>query len=546
VSVTVNATEEILQTRGLSLLLACLIAVAAGCSSGEPVPPGPGPAPNPPMPEGRQVPVEIRADTAAGELEERYLGYALDTAQITNGLWWSPDPDHPAIAETPDLESPKLRRLASYLAPSRFRVGGTACDGVYFCPEEGTCSLPPAYQDAYASDEHIPTVLTHEKVRRVADFAEAVDARVMFCVAMGPGPRDPVTGAWTPENAGQFIRFAAALPNGDRFEIWEAGNEVDFLNVTMNMPVPLTPDLYVEDLATFRALVDREDPGKQVVAPGNYFLPFSFLGDLGFTRQMAPRALDLGLMDKLSWHLYATQSERCPLAPFPATLEGLFAPAVERNTRAMARYVKDAAAGRVPVMNGESASAQCGGQPGVSNTMSDALWYADWIGLNAEEGTSAIVRQTLVGTDYGMLDMVTFDPRPTFLVNVMYRRTVGRYRLETVAERASIKAHGYCTPAGSDAVAVVLSNPTDETLVAVLNLPDLPVISAVQWTVGTGGDPGSSRAAINGEAPLADGTIPAPAGSPVFRARGGVYVSVPSYAVVFAELTLAGEAPVCR
>ncbi len=31
-------------------------------------------------------------------------------------------------------------------------------------------------------------------------------------------------------------------------------------------------------------------------------------------------------------------------------------------------------------MLGETASAQCGGEPGVSDTMSDALWYADWIG----------------------------------------------------------------------------------------------------------------------------------------------------------------------
>jgi len=527
---------------GPAFLLLCLCAAPACSSSGGTAPP----PPNPPVPQGRQVPVEILADTAAGDLEARYLGYALDTAQITNGLWWSPDPDHPAIAQTPDLESPKLRRLASYLAPSRFRVGGTACDGVYFCPEEGTCALPPAYEDAYSSDEHIPTVLTHDKVRRVADFAEAVDARVMFCVAMGPGPRDPVTGAWTPENAGQLMRFAAALPGGDRFEIWEAGNEVDFLNVTMNLPVPLTPDRYVEDLATFRALVDREDPGKQVAAPGSYFLPFAFLGDLGFTARMAPQALARGLLDRLTWHLYATQSERCPLAPFPATLEGLFSPAAERNTRAMARYVKDAAAGRVPVMNGESASAQCGGQPGVSDTMSDALWYADWIGLNAQEGTSALVRQTLVGTDYGMLDMDTFDPRPTFLVNVMYRRTVERFRLETLADRAGIKAHGYCSPGGANAVTAVLSNPTEEPLVAVITLPDRAVASALQWTVGTGGDPGASRASINGEAPLADGTVPDPAGAPVHRAGGGAYAAVPPYAVVFARLTLGGEAPACR
>ncbi len=522
----------------LILLLAC-----GACGSDTPQPLDPHP-PMPPMPEGRQVTVEILPDTAAGEMEARYLGFALDTAQITNGLFWSPDPSRPAIAETPDLESPKLRKLVSYLAPSRFRVGGTACDGVYFCPEEGVCTLPPAFEDAYRGDDHIPTALTHEKVRLVADFAEAVDARVMFCVAMGPGPRDPATGAWQPDNARRLIRFAASLPNRDRFEIWESGNEVNFLDLLMKMPAPLTTERYVEDLRTFRALVDEEDPGKEVAAPSCYFLPFPFLGDLGFTERMAREGLHL--VDRISWHLYATQSVRCPLAPFPADPETLFSRAVEDNSRAMARYVREAAAGRVPVMNGECASAQCGGQAGLSDTMIDALWYADWIGLNVEEGSSALVRQTLVGTDYGMLDMISFDPRPTFLVNVMYRRTVERFRLATEADRAEIRAHGYCNPAGATAVTAVLSNPTAEPLVASLSLPSRDVVAAVQWTVSTEGGPASSRAAINGEQPLPDGTIPAPAGTPVHLRDGKAFSRVDPYAVVFTVLSLGEPAPACR
>ena len=41
---------------------------------------------------------------------------------------------------------------------------------------------------------------------------------------------------------------------------------------------------------------------------------------------------------------------------------------------------------------GETASGQCGGQPGVSDTMIDALWYADWIGFQAKYGSIALVR----------------------------------------------------------------------------------------------------------------------------------------------------------
>ena len=332
----------------------------------------------------------------------------------------------PVITATPDLESSKLRKLASYLAPSTLRIGGTACDGVYFCPDEGSCSLPPAYANASVDpSSHIPTALTHDKVRRVANFADAIGAQIMFCISMGPGPRNAFTGKWTPDNARELINYAKSLPNGDLFTIWEAGNEVDFIGVHWKMPRLLTPARFNTDLKTFADLVDQEDPEALTVAPGNYFLPFSFLGDFRFTADLMKHDPPL---DWLSWHLYATQSERCPVSPFPATLEDLFSDDVLKNTEKMARYVAGASNGQ-PVMNGESASAQCGGQPGVSDTMVDALWYADWLGLMAREGSRMVVRQTLVGTDYGMLDPDTYDPRPTFLVYVMYARTVHRLRL---------------------------------------------------------------------------------------------------------------------
>ena len=91
----------------------------------------------------------------------------MDTAQLTNGYFWAPKPDkeHPVeIAKTPDLTNKKLIKLVSYLAPSRFRIGGTACQGIYFCPEEGNCTMPENYKNTYKSPNNIPTTLVHEKI----------------------------------------------------------------------------------------------------------------------------------------------------------------------------------------------------------------------------------------------------------------------------------------------------------------------------------------------------------------------------------------------
>ncbi len=532
----------------IQCLLNCSCEKGSSTTSPGPVPgPATGSKPesvNPSMPKGIRVVVDISPDETEGVLNERYVGYALDTAQITNGLWWSDDRKKPAIAGTPDLQNPKIRKLASYLAPSRLRIGGTSCDGVYVCPEEGTCTLPPEYRDTFSSSDYISTVLTHEKIRLVADFAEAVDARVMWCISMGAGPRNEHTGAWIPDNAGEFIRYVESLPNGYLFDIWEAGNEVDFLNIHQKLKILLTPKRYGKDLQTFRAMVEQNSPGKDVAGPGGYFLPLPIFRDLNFTQNLAKESLNY--LDWLSWHLYATQSDRCPFVLFPSTIEGLFSKAVENNSRKMAQYVKNAADGVVPVMNGESASCQCGGQIGVSDNMIDALWWADWIGIMAQEGTNVIVRQTLVGSDYGMLDMGTYNPRPTFLVDVMYRRMVNRFRFGTAAIRDEIRAHGYCSARTPGAVIAVLVNPTQKTLVANLGLKGNAVAEAEQWTIGTGGDVSSKVAAINCEKPLEDGTIPYPPGDPVHCEHDHAFAKVDPFSIVFVELIPAQDVAMCH
>jgi hypothetical protein len=212
--------------------------------------------------------------------------------------------------------------------------------------------------------------------------------------------------------------------------------------------------------------------------------------------------------------------------------------------RRFARYVVDAAAG-MPVMNGESASSQCGGQAGVSDTLLDALWFADWIGIMAEEGSRSIVRSTIVGGDYGLLDPGTFDPRPSFLAYVMFRRTVERSRLETVADRSQVKAHGFCTAGGGGRVTAVLSNPSDEGLAVEIALEGTEVVSARQWTVGAGGDLTATRASIEGQVAGQDGTIPDPPGTPVYVKQGRAYARVDPNSLVFVVLEPEDPARVC-
>ncbi len=516
-----------------SACLIILLLAAAGCH-------GSG------MLDGLRIPVTIDPSGEADRLDERYIGFAFDTAQFTGGKWWALGSHEREVAPLPDLESPKFRKLVSYLAPSLMRIGGTDCDGAYFCPEEGDCEPPEAYANAFRDKENrVASTFTHEDIRRAADFAEAVGAKIMFCLNVGPGPRDCDTGAWTPDNARALIRYAKSLPNGHVFEVWEPGNEVNSINFNFDMPAWLTPEMFAADLETFRALVDEEDPGASVAAPGSYIYPIWEIGN--FTPRLMVHAGET--IDILTWHLYATQSERCGegplLQPFPPTRENLFDEALIAKHRHFARVMRASSRG-MPVWNGESASAQCGGQWGVSDTLLDALWYADWLGIMAEEGTSTVVRQTIVGSDYGIIDPDTYDPRPTLLALAMFRRTVEGYRLKTLADRGRIKAHGFCGAGMDGSMTVVLVNPGHEKLLAEIVLSGNEVLQARQWTIGADGDPTAMRAAIEGEMHGADGTLPDPPGTPVGVKDGKAFARIEPNSLVFVSMELLRAIPLCR
>lgn len=477
-------------------------------------------------PASCNVAVRITPTETTGRLDERYIGYSFDWAKVDDGLW----PTY-----THRLEDAKLRTLVSHLAPSRLRIGGTDSSGAYFC-EDAACTLPETFAGAYVDVDKVAPTFTPLDVSRLAEFAAAVDSTIMFSVNVGPGPRDPSTGAWTGDNIRALMQHVAGLRDGGRFAEWEAGNEVNIMAAEFRMPVPFTPALYAADLAALRQMVADEVPGGRVAGPASFFFPSVAAGDFNFTRNLLQ--LDPNAVDLVTWHLYATQSPRClPVAsPFPASKENLFNETAIAMNRGFARYVETYAGG-LPIVNSESASVQCGGQFGISDTMLDALWFADWLGILFAEGTQALVRQTLIGREYAMLDMRTLDPHPTFLVYVMFRRAVADWQLATTADRARIKAHAYCAPGGGGEVTAVLSNPSDAPVDVELAISGSPLAGAGQWSVDAAGLLAPTSGAINGLPVAADGTVPDPPGEPVADTGDRAFAQVGANAVAFVVLT---------
>ena len=119
------------------------------------------------------VPLQVRAQAVSldpakmpriGTVDERFVSYNIEMAEVTGGNFWKPYPsksaatagatEPPQSASTPagmdpnmyqyrppiDLSNPRLRKLASALGPAYVRVSGTWANSVYFADSDN----PPA------------------------------------------------------------------------------------------------------------------------------------------------------------------------------------------------------------------------------------------------------------------------------------------------------------------------------------------------------------------------------------------------------------------
>lgn len=423
-------------------LASLLVSLAAACSSE-----GTGAPPPDTIAE-----IRIDASTAVATVDERYLSVAVDTAQVVGGRFWSADADVELIGqeEVPeyDFSRPRLRQLAAELAPAFLRIGGTDADRVIYDMSENPITEAP---------EGFEFVLTAAQVDGIFEFAAALDYDVMFTLSAGEGTRDE-QGAWTPDMARELLEYVATQEY--EVAVWELGNEWDLYFV--NLGFPITPSRAVEDFAAAHALL------------ADFYDDFTFGGiasaywpSTGEITRVYPDFLAMGGVDSIdviTWHYYPQQSQRGgAVRTDPWERELLLMPErldiVLKWANEIAGY-RDMYAPGTPIWLGESGHAQYGGQPGSSDKYEGTFWWLDQLGALARRGQQVSVRQTLSGSNYGLLDDVTLDPRPDYWASVLWRRLMGQRVLdvERVAVDDYVRVYAHCSQRRAGAVTALAIN----------------------------------------------------------------------------------------
>jgi heparanase 1 len=394
--------------------------------------------------------LELRTDAPIATVDPRFLSFAIDTSQVVGGYWWQPDATRTGSVGAErvdpfDFADPTLRALAAPLAPALLRVGGSEADRVYYhlADDAAPDPLPEGYEFAF----------TREMYDGLHAFTDAVGYDVFFTLNSGPGPRDEAN-TWDPAQARALMTYS--VEQGYDVDVWELGNEINGYVVFHGFR--LSGAEYAADMAKARALVDELDPGALLAGPSSAFWPRQ-----GEPLSVMPEFMEVGgdLIDVLTWHYYPQHSRRCPVASRRAGLEVLLDPEPLDELGEWAGAVeaqRDAHNPDAQVWLGETGNSYCGGEPGVSDAFVGSLWWIDHLGTLAARGQQVVVRQTLVGSNYGVLREQDLSPNPDYWASILWKRLMGQRVLQVESDAPpTLRAYAHCAPEGG-AVTLALVN----------------------------------------------------------------------------------------
>jgi heparanase 1 len=428
-------------------------------------------------PAEAQTVVTVSDATPLQTLDALYQGYNIDSGSLYNGI---------------ALDTDVLVQLTRNLAPAQLRIGGSASDSVWYCPDapDGATQGPtpdplaPNYAalaaPGYAGYVPEATIMNDNLWRAVTGFAEASGTSLLWNLN-AVDFRTPA-GAWDPTlNASALFAFTAA--QGLKVASWELGNEPDIWPKHFGMNV--TGTQLAADLRTLQASLVAAGLSTALAGPSlaTYNAPIvqSFLqgwqssggGALSFTTHAYP----------LGPPTYAPNSTRpsCSSSNYLnltrvnniATYLGEFTAAVQQ--------FGDPAATRMVLE--ETASNSLGGCVGYSDRFISGFYWLNILGLVAESSFQQINRQDLAGMSFtasgsqytlfgppgwvngsGLVDGTS--PHPDYFTSLLFRRLMGSQVLAstvTPSAAGSFAAHVWCAAptapgAGPGAVTVAFIN----------------------------------------------------------------------------------------
>ena len=387
-----------------------------------------------------QVAITLSQPEPVQRTDPRYLSWSIDISVFAGGFWWE-GTDRArrgmgTLAIPPiNLKSNKLNRLVSNLAPAYLRIGGSEADKVHYF--------------AARADEPDALVVKRKQWDQLHAFVQRHDLKLIFTCKYGLFRRSD-HGNWEGDELETLLRYSR--DQGYEIDTFELGNELNAYWAFHGLRSQPGPRKLAQDYEAFITLVKRYYPNARISGPGSAFWPR--LGETirPFTN-ITPRFLDAleVPLDIVDWHYYPFQSDRSPVRTRSASEQRMLDPSSMEDFANYSAYLaelRDKYQPEAELWTGETGSAQCGGQPYLSDRWASSFWWMDQLGRGAVLGQRVMVRQSLIGGDYGLIDRITRKPRPDFWTSWLWLQFMGEAVYHVESSHPWVRAYLHDHPEG--------------------------------------------------------------------------------------------------
>ena len=353
-----------------------------------------------------------------------------------------------------DLTNRRLRAMAGALGPAYVRISGTWANTTYFADTDTPPKDPPK---GYGG------VLTRQQWLGAIDFSRAVDAPIVTSLPNGEGTRGP-DQVWRPDQARRWLAFTKA--HGGTIAAAEYFNEPTLASMggaprdMTRRRSGVTSGSSTRSCAKSIRAPSSSRPARSERPNADWAVATGGYGDLEVL-PAAELAASTGDADAFSYHHYGAASQRCAAMGHQTSADqALSEDWLGRTDQTLAYYrsVRDKFMPGKPFWNTETADAACGGNP-WAGTFLDTFRYLDQLGRLARQEVTVVIHNTLVASDYGLLDENTFEPKPNYWGALLWRRLMGTTVLDPgVKNGPGLHVYAQCLRGMPGGVAMLVIN----------------------------------------------------------------------------------------
>lgn len=367
------------------------------------------------------------------ETHERYLSFSIDISVLAGGFWWEgalkTRRGLGTLRVSPlKLNSKKLDRMIQLLGPAYLRIGGSEADKIHYFVQP--------------KDEPDALTLTHQQWDELHHFIQRNNLKLIFTCKYGLFKRKH-HGRWQGSELLELLHYTRT--KNYQIDVFELGNELNSYWAFHGLLSQPRAKHLAQDYDSFSELVRSMFPNARISGPGSAFWP-----KLGETirpiSNITPKFLsELNQpIDIIDWHYYPFQSDRSPIRTRRARIHHLLDPKSFEYFRLYSEKLnrlRNRLQPQAELWTGETGSAQCGGQPELSDRWVSSFWWADQLGMGAKLGQKVMVRQSLIGGDYGMIVRLTLKPRPDYWVSWLWSNMMGTQAYDITSNDPSLRCY---------------------------------------------------------------------------------------------------------